>query len=225
LVSCTDIDHPSPALRTLARFDGREVAPLTICDALFAFANHPGLGFRVVGTGFVSEVRGATSDIPNVNAPTVDLTGPQGITLVPAQAVRSAERIDVTLPATTAVDPAHLPDGAYSVTVVDPDGSSAHLANALVIQPPPQVTSVSPTATCANAPTTVVLRPGPFSPDVVVNVATTTIFPASSVHYDAPDQITVVVPAGAGAGMPRIELIVDDPNGCSTRFGIQQACP
>jgi hypothetical protein len=225
LVSCTDVDRATPTIQTLASLDGKAAAPLTICDSLLDTSL--ALRFRVVGSGFVSEVRGATSDIPNVIPPTVQLNGPQGTSFVPTQIVRSAERIDVVLPGAFGSSAVHFVDGAYSVTVVDPDATTAGLANALVFQPPPVITSVSPATICADAAATVVLRGGPFSPGVTAaGVNGRSPPPSLPVRFDAPDQITVTIPAGtAVAGSAGIQIFVNDPDGCGADTGVGQACP
>jgi hypothetical protein len=224
LVSCTDVDHAAPTIQTLARQDGTAAAPLTLCDSLSGTS--PALRFRVVGTGFLSEVRNATSDIPTLLAPTVQMSGPQGTSFVPTQIVRSAERIDITLAPAPGQNAVQFADGAYSVTVVDPDATAAHLDNALVFQPPPVITSVSPTTICASSPATVVLRGGPFSPGTTV-VAVTGAAPPPSfpARFDAPDQIAVTFPPGTGAGLTSIQLLVTDPDGCGANTSVGQACP
>jgi hypothetical protein len=224
LFSCTDLDHAAPTIQTLARQDGTPAAPLTVCDSLSE--GSVALRFRVVGTGFVSEVRNATSDSPTLLAPTVQITGPQGTSFVPTQIARSAERIDITMPGASGQNPMRFADGAYSVAVVDPDATAAELANALVFQPPPTVTSVSPTTICANAPATVVIRGGPFSPGATVAVFTgAAISPSFPTRFDAPDQIAVTFPPGTGAGLTNLQLSITDPDGCGAAASVGQACP
>jgi hypothetical protein len=223
--ACAQVNPPAPVVRIVSHA-GLAAAPLTVCrmpdggSGMLAFSD-----VEIEGDGLGPDVRDATADQPQFVWPTVVLRGPQTFDITPRH-IGVEDTFDgdshvlhVALPASPPP-----PEGSYAVEVSVPGADVATLDSAILLQPPPSVSSFAPQSTCATAPVDVVVRGGPFSPGIGARLLPeTTPLPT---RRDAVDQITVTIPAGthAGSSMP-FQVSILDPDGCTAIIQLSQVCP
>ncbi|HEY6032707.1 MAG TPA: IPT/TIG domain-containing protein, partial [Kofleriaceae bacterium] len=193
-------DGPTPTITT--------VAPAPLCDA-----QHDVM-LTITGTGFSPIVRGTLTSAPNVEMPRVVLTGTAGTVEVPPA--------DVTTPDTTGTEliltlPAGLAaPGVYDVEVIDPDGHQATLASGLTIDPPPQISSVTPVSGASGSMVTVTLAGTGFRPGLTLTLESAPPVIATAVMV-APDGTSVSAVLDLTNVKPgTYDLVVDNGDGCTS---------
>jgi hypothetical protein len=197
LAACSSkIDGPAPTLAS--------VTPSTITLAVQPATVTLG------GGGFSPVVVGGLGDTPAVQMPQVFLINPAGVsTEVPAPGISAPDStgtlLSVTIPKQL-VPPtdATMPAVTYSVEVINPDGKSAILANALTVVPPHEftITGIDPPFGCTCSNTTVTITSGAAfvsTPTVSMQLhdGTGPVIQFKRVAYVDASTLTAVVPAGA----------------------------
>jgi hypothetical protein len=232
-VACTSIDSFTPTVTGLAATTGTNdrtplALPFRICDVPTSFTDDQFRGrlpdpvtFSILGSGFMPEVANATSRGGDYRRPLVTLEGPT------TYADSTAFVVDTgLLVSQLPFGDAPLVDGTYTVAVRNPDASepvTARLANAVQIFPPPRATMTT-SHVCLASAATVVFRGGPFVPGLRVLIDTS--HPDLPVTIEAPDQVSVEVPAllNAASGTT-LTLTFLDPTGCSSTAVVTAGCP
>ncbi|RKH37655.1 hypothetical protein [Corallococcus llansteffanensis] len=142
LVACSEsTEGPTPKLEGLINPLERLVTPARVCNA---GGDAPGWRLELIGSGFTPLPRDALTDTPSVELPQVTLSGPSDYTL-PADHLFFArsELMRMDLPTRDSTPSSQLAPGAYTVSVTNPLGGTAKLADGLRVVPPPTLASVT----------------------------------------------------------------------------------
>ncbi|WP_199729224.1 hypothetical protein, partial [Corallococcus sp. CA053C] len=142
LAACSEsTEGPTPKLEGLINPLQRLVTPARVCNA---GGDAAGWRLELIGSGFTPLPRDALTDTPSVELPQVTLSGPSDYTL-PADHLFFArtELMRMDLPTRDSTPSSQLAPGAYAVSVTNPLGGTAELADGLRVVPPPTLASVT----------------------------------------------------------------------------------
>lgn len=142
LVACSEAtEGPTPKLEGLINPLERLVTPARVCNA---GGDARGWRLELIGSGFTPLPRDALTDTPAVELPQVTLSGPGDYTL-PADHLFFArtELMRMDLPTRDTTPSSQLPPGAYTVSVTNPLGGTAQLADGLRVVAPPTLASLT----------------------------------------------------------------------------------
>jgi hypothetical protein len=130
--------------------------------------------------------------------------------------VGDGELTGVTVVSDTKIEatvPKGFPPGSYNISVVNPEGCASTLANGLLVVPPPQLDSVSPSSICTGGILT--LKGKGFLPGASVTIGNTEIS-GSAVTVD-PGGTTITVNVGPIQPGGPFDVSVKNADGCVSK--------
>lgn len=217
LAACSrTTEGPTPTVSSTTNPKQPSAQPARVCNAQGA----PN-GWRVTlaGNGFAPMPQDVLTDSPKVGMPEVTLRGPSTATL-PRERVffASATQLDLDVPTRDTSPAADLAPGSYTVEVKNPSGATGQLADALVVVPPPTLTSAdAPGGFTQTAPSAVALTGSGFrtgeAPTVVIRGAGLPEVALTDVAVSSETLVTANVPANTPAGT--YDVVLTNPEGCS----------
>ncbi|AKJ07164.1 Hypothetical protein AA314_08790 [Archangium gephyra] len=173
----------------------------------------------LAGNGFAPMPQDVLTDSPRVGLPEVTLRGSSTATL-PRERVFfvSATQLDVDVPTRDTSPAQELAPGNYSVEVKNPSGTSGQLADALLVVPPPTLTSaVAPEGFTQTAPSPVELAGTGFRtgevPTIVIRGTGLPEVTLTDVAVVSTTRVTANVPPNTPAGT--YDVVITNPEGCA----------
>ncbi|XXF76912.1 hypothetical protein P2318_28235 [Myxococcaceae bacterium GXIMD 01537] len=217
LVACSrTTEGPTPQVTVATQPRQRALHPARVCNAQ---GGERGWRIELSGSGFAPMPVDVLTDSPGVGMPAVTLKGPKVFTL-PRQSVffSSGELLLLDVPTRDSTPAEELPPGSYAVEVKNPTGGTGELANALLVVPPPTLTSVTaPEGFNAAAPSPIVITGTGFQPDgspsLVLRRAGTPDQPLLTYTVVSDTRINGEIPAGTPEGT--YDLVITHPDGCA----------
>ncbi|HEX5746249.1 MAG TPA: hypothetical protein VFZ09_08390 [Archangium sp.] len=217
LVACSrTTEGPTPSVSGATNPRQPGLQPARVCNAQGGTA-----GWRVslAGSGFAPMPQDVLTDSPRVGLPEVTLRGASTATL-PRERVFfvSASQLDVDVPTRDTSPAQELAPGNYSVEVKNPSGTTGQLADALLVVPPPTLTSATaPEGFTQTAPSPVELVGTGFradeAPTVVIRGAGLPEVTLTDVTVVSTTRVTANVPPNTPAGT--YDVVLTNPEGCA----------
>ncbi len=162
----------------------------------------------LAGSGFEARIDGVLGTA-SAEVPTVTATAGGGSPVTLPSRWLSTAALGATVAAGT------LAAGTYDVTVANPDGARATLAQAFTSAPGPRVDNVAPVQLCSTGGTFTVTGAG-FASGAAVSVSDGTMtLPGTNVAVASATQLTVQLGSNSFANNAALDLTVTNPDGCS----------
>ena len=182
--------------------------PGAICDA------QKDITLTLVGTGFSPEVQNGLTSNPTVAVPTVTLLASGGGTFdIPPANVSFPDSSGTML---TVVVPQNLvAPGTYGIEVTNPNTNTSTLAGSLTVDPPPTITSVSPTTGAPGATVTVTITGTGFLPGMTVTLDAMPAVSGTAISVSADGTSAMVTFDLTGVAGGTYSITVDNHDGCT----------
>ena len=236
LVACSrDIRGPSPVVQGIVNPREPAHTPGVVCNA----QGDPAAGWPVdlLGKDFSPMPTGVLTDRKGVAMPEVTLSGPETWAVPRERAFFfDSGRLALFVPTRDSAMPKELPPGKYGASVKNPNGRSGALADALIVVPPPTITSVRLAApadgvelepiVCVDEDQRLVIHGRNFRTDAepVVTVGNK-VLAAADVTVDGAERITAIVRGGTFAASEASDagttqsVKIASPEGCVAPYG------
>lgn len=216
LAACSrTTEGPTPQVSQATNPRQPTTHPARVCNAQ---GDTRGWRIELAGSSFAPMPLDTLTDTPKVGMPTVTIQGAQSTVLARESVFfESAEKLLLDVPTKNSTPAVELPPGSYAVEVKNPTGTSATLADALQVVPPPTLTSVTaPEGFNATAPSQLVITGTGFQvdavPQLVLRKAGAADVALVSTSVVSATQINAAIPAGTPEGT--YDLVITNPEGC-----------
>lgn len=182
--------------------------PGAICDA------QKDITLTLVGTGFSPEVKNGLTSNPAVAVPAVTLLASGGGTFdIPPANVSFPDSSGTML---TVVVPQNLvAPGTYGIEVTNPNTNTSTLAGSLTVDPPPTITSVSPTTGSPGTSVTVTITGTGFLPGMTVTLDAMPAVTGTAISVSADGTSAMVTFDLTGVAGGTYSITVDNHDGCT----------
>ncbi|MCY1081600.1 hypothetical protein [Archangium lansingense] len=217
LVACSrTIEGPTPTVSGATNPRQPGLQPARVCNAQ---GGTTGWRVSLAGSGFAPVPQDVLTDSPRVGLPEVTLRGPSTATL-PRERVFfvSANQLDLDVPTRDTSPAQELAPGNYTVEVKNPSGTTGQLADALLVVPPPTLTSATaPEGFTQTAPSPVELVGTGFRtgevPTAVIRGTGLPEVTLTDVAVVSATRVTANVPPNTPAGT--YDMVLTNPEGCA----------
>ncbi|WP_224367767.1 hypothetical protein [Hyalangium versicolor] len=209
-------EGPTPALTGIINPRQRSVAPARVCNAQ---GGERGWRLELLGERFTPVPADVLTDTPTVGMPEVTVKGSTTLTLERGRvSYRDSTLLFLDIPTRDTTPAAELPAGSYAVSVKNPGGGTAEVADLLIVVEPPAVTRVTaPQGFTFNAPSPLVVEGTGFRTETFPAMKLTrTGFPDVELFttaVESPTRLLTEVPSGTPEGTYDFEIT--NPEGCA----------
>ncbi|NOK04649.1 MULTISPECIES: hypothetical protein [Myxococcus] len=217
LMACSrTIEGPTPTVSGATSPRQPDLLPARVCNAQ---GGTTGWRVSLAGSGFAPMPQDVLTDSPRVGLSEVTLRGPSTATL-PRERVFfvSANQLGLDVPTRDTSPAQELAPGSYTVEVKNPSGTTGQLADALLVVPPPTLTSATaPEGFTQTTPFSVELVGTGFRtgevPTVVIRGTNRPEVTLTDAAVVSATRVTAKVPPNTPEGT--YDVVLTNPDGCA----------